>query len=161
MNTQLPQPDLLTDELATSQYIAATQGQRFVNYVIDNIFTRIALVYITSFCLSYFLAFVAPALLNKLAYADEMSFEAILFSLIVTFINYLIYYTICEKLFKGYTLGKLITGTRALRTDGGELSFKDAFMRSLWRCVPFEALSGFGGGIWHDYKTNTMVIKSR
>jgi hypothetical protein len=59
-------------------------------------------------------------------------------------------------------LGKLITGTRAIREDGVELNFKDAFLRSLSRLVPFEPFSIWSGnGIWHDSWTKTMVIKSR
>jgi uncharacterized RDD family membrane protein YckC len=40
----------------------------------------------------------------------------------IIIVNYLVYYTLCEKLFRGQTLGKLITGTRAIRTDGEKLT---------------------------------------
>ena len=76
----------------------------------------------------------------------------------IIIVNYLVYYTLCEKLFRGQTLGKLITGTKSLRTDGEELTFKDALLRSLCRLVPFEVFSGFGVP-WHDSWTNTMVVK--
>jgi uncharacterized RDD family membrane protein YckC len=69
-----------------------------------------------------------------------------------------VYYSLCEKLFRGQTLGKLITATCALRTDGEELTFKDALLRSLCRLVPLEVFSGFGVP-WHDAWTNTMVVK--
>jgi uncharacterized RDD family membrane protein YckC len=82
-------------------------------------------------------------------------------SYIIVIINYVFYYTLCEKLFKGYTLGKLITGTRAMRQDGEALTFKDALLRSLSRLVPFEVFSGFSTLPWHDSWTNTMVVKSR
>jgi uncharacterized RDD family membrane protein YckC len=62
---------------------------------------------------------------------------------------------------KGKTLGKLITGTRALKMDGGNLTWKVAFMRSLCRIVPFEAFSAFGGNPWHDRWTDTIVVKER
>src|SRR5258706_8425847 len=75
--------------------------------------------------------------------------------------NYTIYYTICEKTFRGYTLGKLITGTRAIRDDGTELTFKDALLRSLSRLVPLELLSGFAFRPWHDSWTKTQVIRAR
>jgi len=67
---------------------------------------------------------------------------------------------VCEKAFKGRTLGKVISGTRAIRNDGGELTLKDALLRSLSRLVPFEVFSGFGTP-WHDSWTNTQVIKAR
>jgi uncharacterized RDD family membrane protein YckC len=76
-------------------------------------------------------------------------------------LNYIVYYTLCEKLLKGYTLGKLITGTRAIRQDGGELTFRNALLRSLSRCVPFEVFSGFNTLTWHDSWTDTKVIKAR
>jgi uncharacterized RDD family membrane protein YckC len=65
-----------------------------------------------------------------------------------------------KKLFRGQTLGKLFTGTRAIRTDGEELTFKDALLRSLCRLIPFEVFSGFGVP-WHDSLTITMVVKKR
>ena len=43
----------------------------------------------------------------------------------------------------------------------GELTFKDALLRSLSRCVPFEVLSGFSTLTWHDSWTGTMVVKAR
>ena len=85
----------------------------------------------------------------------------ILIAYLVVIFNYLIYYTACEKLFRGYTLGKLISGTRAIRQDGQELTLKNAFMRSLSRLVPFELFSGFNTLAWHDKWTDTMVIRSR
>ncbi|ODT91451.1 MAG: hypothetical protein ABS85_12565 [Sphingobacteriales bacterium SCN 48-20] len=85
-----------------------------------------------------------------------------LFSYEIVLISYLLYYSICEKVFKGYTLGKLLSGTRAIRADGGELTFKDAFLRSLSRLVPFEQFSIWSGnGLWHDSWTKTRVIKAR
>ena len=87
--------------------------------------------------------------------------EAPLLALILGWFNYLIYYTFCELAFKGYTLGKLITGTKAIRNDGQPLMFKDTLLRSLSRMVPFEVFSGFGDKPWHDSWTNTTVVKAR
>ena len=94
-------------------------------------------------------------------FGNESSGSFILSTYLISIVNYLMYYTICEKLFKGYTLGKLITGTRAIRTDGQELTIRDAFLRTLSRCVPFEPFSALGNNPWHDRWTDTMVIKSR
>ncbi|MBK6634385.1 MAG: hypothetical protein IPG38_08770 [Chitinophagaceae bacterium] len=55
----------------------------------------------------------------------------------------------------------MVTGTRAIRQDGNELTFKDALLRSLCRLVPFEVFSGFNILTWHDSWTETMVIKAR
>jgi uncharacterized RDD family membrane protein YckC len=64
-------------------------------------------------------------------------------------------------LFRGYTLGKFITGTRAIRDDDDELTFKDALLRSLCRIVPLEVFSALAGFPWHDRWTKTKVVKTR
>jgi uncharacterized RDD family membrane protein YckC len=141
-------------------YEYASTGQRFLNYLIDNLLMRYGLSYLTEIALGMILQIVAPEYLQKIAF-EQTTLDMLLLAYLIAIINYTIYYTICEKAFKGYTLGKLITGTRAIRVDGEELTFKDALLRSLSRFVPFEAFSGFGGHPWHDRWTNTMVIKSR
>jgi uncharacterized RDD family membrane protein YckC len=65
-----------------------------------------------------------------------------------------------EGIFKGTTLGKWITGTKAVTEAGKDISFKDAFLRSACRLIPFEVFSGFGTP-WHDSFTKTIVIKIR
>lgn len=155
---QEPQQDLFS-EADIFQYQEASTGQRFLNFLIDNLLMRFGLSYLTGTVVGMFLGLVAPEFIQKIAY-DAESFDLILLGVIIAYFNYIVYYTFCEKVFRGYTLGKLITGTRAIREDGQELTFKDALLRSLSRIVPFEALSGFGYP-WHDQWTKTMVIKTR
>jgi uncharacterized RDD family membrane protein YckC len=147
-----------TDSLFQHQY--ATQGQRFVNWLVDNLLMRFAFSYITSYGVVLILNEVSPDTLYDIVYGGTTG-GLLLLAYIVGIFNYLIYYTICEKLFKGYTLGKLISGTRAIRQDGGELTFRNAFLRSLSRLVPFEVFSGFSSLTWHDQWTGTMVVKAR
>lgn len=159
--TVTAEPGITSDLLElTDTHIEATQGQRFLNFLIDNILIRYGLAWLGGYVIGYILLYTAPAFLEKI-YLDESSFDVLLFFVLVSYINYLIYYTFCEKLFKGYTLGKLITGTRAVREDGNELTFKDALLRSLSRIVPFEVFSGLGLKPWHDSWTKTRVIKAR
>ena len=68
-----------------------------------------------------------------------------------------------EALFKGKSLGKLITGTRAVNEDGSDISAKTALLRGLSRIVPFEAFSALGNPSypWHDKWTNTYVIDEK
>lgn len=157
------QVDLLSDVADTSNaYQYASQGQRFVNWLIDNLLMRFGLSYLTGMAIGGLLAVAAPEFLENIAMSEgRMSGGLLLLSLLIGYLNYIVYYTLCEKLFKGYTLGKVITGTRAVRQDGSELTFKDALMRSLCRCVPFEVFSGFSALTWHDSWTDTMVIKAR
>ncbi|HEU4633744.1 MAG TPA: RDD family protein [Flavisolibacter sp.] len=150
---------LFTDRDAYN-YTEASTGQRFLNCLIDNLLMRYALSWPTGYVVGYFLALAAPDFYSDIIYKQGFNYYVVL--VMIGYFNFLVYYTFCEKVFKGYTLGKLITGTRALREDGHELTLRDAFLRSLSRCVPFEALSiWFGNGLWHDTWTKTMVIKSR
>jgi len=153
---------LLEEENSLYQYEYATAWQRFFNFLIDNLLMNYGLSYLTGFLLGIILKELAPEFLTKIVYGGgTFSIDMFLFSYLISSFNYLLYYTLCEKLFKGYTLGKVITGTRALRQDGNELTFKDAILRSLSRLVPFEILSGFSTLTWHDSWTNTMVVKAR
>lgn len=157
------QQDLLAEETDNlNQFIYASQGQRFVNWLIDNLLMRFGLSYLTGMGIGLLLAVTAPDFLNRIALSEgRMTGDVLLLTVLVGYLNYIVYYTLCEKLFKGYTLGKVITGTRAIRQDGNELTFKNALLRSLSRCVPFEVLSGFGTLTWHDSWTDTMVVKAR
>ena len=151
----------LTDELnAEITYKYATTGQRFLNFLIDNVLMNYGLSYLTGTAAGFLIAAFLPDYALKIS-SNSDNFDLFLLGYIIAIINYLIYYTICEKAFRGYTLGKLVTGTRAIRDDGGELKLKDALLRSLSRLVPFEVFSAFGGHPWHDLWTKTMVIKSR
>jgi uncharacterized RDD family membrane protein YckC len=162
-NPETAQQDLLADvNDSFAQYQYATQWQRFVNWLIDNLLMRFGLSYLTGMAIGATLAVVAPDFIERISASDgRMNGNLLLLSLLIGYLNYILYYTLCEKLFKGYTLGKIITGTRAVRQDGNELTFKDALLRSLSRCVPFEVFSGFSTLTWHDSWTNTMVIKTR
>ena len=159
-NTTPPGETGLADELNAYQLIPATQGQRFLNWLIDNLFMRFALSVVTSRLVGELLVRFFPDFAMRLAY-EQNTFDVLVANYLFGFFNYLIYYTFCEKAFRGYTLGKLITGTRAVRDDGQELSLKDALLRSLSRLVPFEAFSGFGDRPWHDSWTKTTVVKTR
>jgi len=144
------------------QYAEASQGQRFLNWLVDNLLMRFGLSYLTGTLVGYILGTFFPDYITAIIErGGENSFDLLFIGYLVAIFNYLFYYTICEKAFKGYTLGKLLTGTRAIRSDGLELTFKDAFLRSASRLVPFEVFSALGRRPWHDSWTKTTVIKSR
>jgi uncharacterized RDD family membrane protein YckC len=158
-NTEQTEHHLFTEQDAHN-YVEAATGQRFLNFLVDNLVMRYALNWATGYVVGYFLAMTAPQFYSDIIDNQGFNYYAVL--ILVGYFNFIVYYTFCEKVFKGYTLGKLITGTRAIREDGQELTLKDAFLRSLARCVPFEAFSiWFGSGLWHDTWTKTMVVKTR
>ena len=142
------------------QHEPAITSQRFLNCLIDNLLMRFGLSYVTGTGVGYLIGNFFPDYAMRIV-SDKSPWDLLLLGYSIAIFNYLIYYTICEKAFRGYTLGKLITGTRAIRDDGQELTFKDGLLRSLSRLVPFEAFSGFGYKPWHDAWTKTTVIKSR
>jgi uncharacterized RDD family membrane protein YckC len=142
------------------EYVYASTGQRFLNFLIDNVLMRFGLNWATGYAAGILIASLAPSFLYDENY-QIVNWKLYLISYLISIVNYLFYYTICEKLFKGITLGKLITGTKAIREDGGDLTFRDALMRSLSRIVPFEPFSAFNGHPWHDQWTKTMVVKTR
>jgi len=149
VNPSSQQHNLLDDlgDIVSLNY--ATQGQRFGNYLIDRI-----IAYIFAFLIVVMIG-VAIGLLggNPDNIFEDLSLYLLLYG------SYVWYYTMMEMLNKGRTIGKLITGTRAVTMDGKPLTWKTAFYRSLCRIVPFEVFSGFGPAPWHDRWTGTTVVK--
>ena len=71
--------------------------------------------------------------------------------------------SIVETLLKGKSIGKFITGTRAVNFDGSRISSGTAFTRGFSRAVPFCAFSAFGTPCnpWQDRWSDTMVIDEK
>lgn len=156
-STTQTEQHLFTEE-DLNQYQDASTGQRFLNLLIDVLLMRYALSRLTGYVVMQILINYFPDFTMNIL---DLGFEYYLTLYIIGAFTTIFYYTVCETLFRGYTLGKLITGTRAIRQNGDELRFKDALLRSLCRLVPFEWFSGFGYKPWHDSWTNTMVVKTR
>lgn len=141
----------------TDQFITedASTGQRFVNYLIDTI-------------AMYIFSYGAGLIFGVLIYAaggmdssGDFKAGATFFLLIIMLCFFVVYYTFSEGVSGGRSLGKLVTGTKVVKIDDSEITWKDAFIRSLCRLVPFEPLSILGGTPWHDSWTDTKVIKIR
>jgi uncharacterized RDD family membrane protein YckC len=135
----------------------AGTGQRFLNHIIDTIIWYI--FYLAIFFLLGFIQRLTGADILS-AFMDEYG-EVTGWVYVLFFGLWLVLYTFFEGALKGRTVGKMITGTRTVQEDGSDLTWKHAFLRSLCRFIPFDALSGLGGHPWHDTITKTMVIKTR
>lgn len=157
MADEQEQPSIFENYL---KHTPAANGTRFVNWLIDNLFMRFALTYASAPTIGFIIGTFFPEYAYHIVY-EKTDWDVFLLAFLIVLFNYVFYYTICEKAFRGYTLGKLITGSRAIRDDGKELTFKDALLRSLARLIPFEAFSGLGDRPWHDSLTKTMVIQAR
>lgn len=130
----------------------ASHGKRFGNFIIDQI----------GFLVVFFIVFVIiviiyPEVANSVN--DESAGTDLMLRLI-GMVFYGLYMGLIEGIFKGKTLGKLITGTRAVNEDGTPLSFGTAFQRGFIRIIPFNPFSALGSPCypWQDKWTNTYVI---
>jgi uncharacterized RDD family membrane protein YckC len=152
MQTGEPTTDLLVFD---NVYSRADTGKRLVNYILD-----VLSFYVLVFLFGVFMAIVSPASANTLFVDNSLSPIA---DRILTFVCYAFYMSIMEAVFKGKSLGKLITKTRAVNLDGSRISTAAAFARGFSRAVPFCVLSAFGTPChpWQDRWTNTMVIDER
>lgn len=132
----------------------ASTGQRFINYLID-----VIVFYI------FMYGFAAIVLVGRyISETGQTNPDGGTFQILFTFVLlvfFVIYYTFCEGASHGRSIGKLITGTKAVKIDNAEITWTDALIRSLCRIVPFEPFSAFGGNPWHDKWSNTKVIKIR
>ena len=125
----------------------ATMGWRLVNLLVDTLG-----VYAFAF-LTGVILFSAGAG-QALEQINEYLFGALL---------WIAYYTPQEALF-GRTLGKLVTGTRVVNAEGGDIGWFQALKRSLFRLVPFEAFSFLSESRprgWHDRWSGTRVVSLR
>ena len=146
-----PSTHLLTD-IETTHIVQAGTGKRFANYIID-----VIVFYIVVFFLGMVVAVIDPSLLLWMEATDA---GTNLLSSLISLLLYGIIMGITEAITGGRSLGKLITGTRAVNADGSPVSMQTAFWRGLCRAVPFEAFSALGAPSypWHDKWTNTYVI---
>ncbi len=151
----MEQQDLLQDLELEIFFQKASVGARFLNLSID--FACIILLVLIFEVIRdlFFLMGNSPQL-------DTVQLKDIRYYLLLQYLLgaaiSVLFYTFIEGFSKGRTLGKLITGTRAVKLDYSAITIKDAFTRSLCRVVPFEIFSGFGTP-WHDRWTDTQVVK--
>lgn len=130
----------------------ATAPLRFINYIID--------------LLSFYAVIIALIILIALSAYGSRVFEAIedmsdLSDFVILHILYGFYMLIIEGVFKGKTLGTLITGTRVVRQHTSSFGWRDALRRGFMRMIPLEYITGFVGRPFHDQWTETRVIKER
>lgn len=138
--------------LPEDNLVRASQGQRLANYIIDLIVFYI-LIFIVGMCI----AIVNPAFFSE---PSNDNIAADIAERLLSVLIYAVYMSATEAVFQGRTLGKLITGTKAVNLDGSNISVSTAFGRGLSRAVPFCAFSALSTPCdpWQDRWTNTMVI---
>jgi len=150
------QPDN-SEDLFSSQppLIRAASGKRLTNLLID----RVAF-YLLLMLMGLLMGMVTP---QAVTYLKSIADNRLLDFLITSFL-YALFMSVQEAALGGKSLGKLITGTRAVMEDGTPLSTHAAFSRGLARIVPFEPFSALFDNPphpWHDRWTNSMVIDEK
>ena len=134
--------------------VRADTGKRFANYLID-----VVVFYVLIFGITMGLALVIPSAFENMD--DSPGFD--FFDRILSLVFYGLYMSIVEGMFKGKSLGKLITKTRAVNLDGSQISWGTAFSRGFAKAVPFCAFSALSTPCnpWQDRWTDTMVVDER
>lgn len=146
--------EYLQEEEVIEDVIPVDKGIRFANFLIDLIFFY-AIIFIGSITVG-----IVAAIFGYGSIFDGLENVNPLLDRLVTILLYGCFMTIQEAISGGRSLGKLITGTRVITTDGYKPNFSTLLTRNLSRAVPFDNLSFLGGGTgWHDRWSDTTVIK--
>lgn len=150
--------DLVTGEGVALDLPAASLGLRMASGLID------VLITLVTFAALFILLNVAAS-----PFADDALFgAAMVLTMVLTF---LVLPTTLETLTRGRSVGKLALGLRAVRDDGGPISFQHALVRALIGFVEIYALSGAPaffsimlstrGKRLGDYAAGTYVVRER
>jgi len=142
------------DQNIDSKFELASTGKRLANFIID----RVA-YYIIVLAIGAGIGF-GLAQSGTFWNLDTHSLWFTLADVIISLFLYAIFYIAQESLLNGKTLGKYLTGTRAVNEDNTEMNLETIVKRSFSRIVPFEPFSFLGSTPtgWHDRWTNTKVI---
>lgn len=129
---------------------------RFGNFIIDRV-----VIYVLFMAFGFFasLTYELFGTLYFINILDKLSSVNRFWDILITSTTYFLYLFLMEYFTKGRTVGKYITGTRAISTDGTEPTLYDYFIRNISRFVPFDVFSFLGGeNGWHDSWSDTRVI---
>lgn len=133
----------------------ATKWQRLANFVIDRI------IFSFSFFIIGSLGVIVDQILGIQYFTKLFSNLAGInraVDILITGILYFLYTFLLEYITKGRTIGKYITGTKVITTDGQIPTMYEFFIRNISRLVPFDIISFLGENGWHDSWSDTRVI---
>jgi uncharacterized RDD family membrane protein YckC len=143
-------------EFTITENVLASQGQRFLNVIIDSLF-----IYILVLSTGTTILLIAEATNNFAisSWVENLNVvEIIAYGSLILFL----YYFLTEVYFSR-TLAKLITRTVVVKKDGAKPTVKMIFIRTLSRFIVFEGLSYLGSVSrgWHDSLSGTYVVKKK
>lgn len=144
----------MENEFKVSNDLLASQGQRFLNYVLDNIVIYaiiIILMFLTAMICTIFGFNTIIGWIDKLS---DLQWYLLYFSTMIG------YYVLFEYFFSR-TVAKFITSTIVVIEDGSKPTIGTVFKRTLCRIIPFDPLSFFGGRGWHDTIPDVFVMNKK
>ena len=150
-------PSVTTSENMTGGFQKATQGKRFMGYIVDQI-----VLFILSSMAGFVVGIVVAASAGGVI-TEGTQATAQVFGFFVGMLVTLAYYVVMEMT-TGKTVGKMVMKTRVVNESGGKASLGQIFGRSLCRFIPFEFISFFFGDSkrptgWHDSIPKTQVVE--
>lgn len=89
---------------------------------------------------------------------DQLAGIGRITDIVITNIIFFFYIFMLEYFTKGRSIGKFVTGTKVIMTDGTAPGLRDYFIRNISRLVPFDSVSFLGENGWHDSWSDTRVI---
>lgn len=141
-------------EFTPPTLVNATGGQRFLHLFVD-----CTVVLLTISPLIEVITF-QPSIRNGLNNMAELIGPQVLILLLFALVRSA-YYLLFEYFFQA-SPGKFLTETKVVQDDGGQLQTRSSIARTLYRHVPFDALSFvFAHSGWHDAWSKTSVVKER
>lgn len=141
-------------EAVSESYIAASSTQRIFHLFID------LLVTILIFSNLFKLLIKTDALRSVLESIASVLGERGLILLIFVIFR-VIYYVFFETIFQ-YSPAKFLSETKVIKNEEDTLTLKTAIYRTIYRFIPFEALSFiFNHTGWHDKWSDTSVIREK
>lgn len=144
---------MINDQFKVKENIYATKGERFGNYIIDQIIFT-AGIYLFGMLLGLLLAAI-----DNLSLLYELENINPFVDYILSGVLFACYYIVLEGTMQK-SLGKMITKTIVVDKHGNKPKMSAIIGRSFCRMIPFNALSFLGndGRGWHDSIPNTYVV---
>lgn len=136
-----------SEEKDTLESKIVGQGIRIIHLLVDFI-AFVILGMIFGIIADLFIVTPSEAMMNLLGY-------------MLLGISFFVYFGFMETKYQK-TLGKFITKTKVVMSDGSTPLFSDILIRTACRLIPFDRLSFlFTRRGFHDKLSNTMVIKDK
>ena len=141
----------MENEFKVSDDLLASQGQRFLHYLIDNVIIY-AIILIIIFLTALVSALVGFYGVGEWIDGLDAGWYLIYFGFMIG------YYVLFEGYFSR-SVAKFITKTIVVNEDGSKPDYGTILRRSACRIIPFDPLSFIGGRGWHDKIPEIYVVK--